>query len=56
MEFAGRFRERLAKIYLAKHPHLAEFVRSPETALCRVEVDEYVIAGFAKVTKLRPRG
>ena len=55
-EASGEARERLAKVYLAKHPHLAEFVRSPQTALCRVEVDEYVIAGFTKVVKLRPRG
>jgi len=55
-EASGEARERLAKVYLAKHPHLAEFVRSPQTALCRVEVDEYVIAGFTEVVKLRPRG
>jgi nitroimidazol reductase NimA-like FMN-containing flavoprotein (pyridoxamine 5'-phosphate oxidase superfamily) len=55
-EASGEARDRLAKVYLAKHPHLAEFVGSPQTALCRVEVDEYVIAGFTEVVKLRPRG
>ena len=55
-EARGEARDRLAKVYLAKHPHLEEFVRSPQTALCRVEVDEYVIAGFTEVVKLKPRG
>ncbi|MBN2100034.1 MAG: pyridoxamine 5'-phosphate oxidase family protein [Dehalococcoidia bacterium] len=53
-EAAGDERERLAGVYLAKHPGLAEFVGSPETAVCAVAVVDYVIARFREVTVLRP--
>lgn len=53
-ETAGVERERLASVYLAKHPGLAEFIRSADTAVCAVEVEDYIVAGFREVTRLRP--
>lgn len=45
-------RDRLVKVYIEKHPYLGAFVDSPETALCRVDVEDYVVARFAQVMKL----
>jgi hypothetical protein len=53
-EAAGDERERLARVYLAKHPGLAEFIGSREMAVCAVAVEDYVIARFREVTVLRP--
>jgi nitroimidazol reductase NimA-like FMN-containing flavoprotein (pyridoxamine 5'-phosphate oxidase superfamily) len=53
-EATGHERERLARVYLAKHPNLAEFIGSPEVAICTVVVEEYVVAKFREVTRLRP--
>ncbi len=53
-ETAGVERERLASVYLAKHPGLAEFIHSADTAVCAVEVEDYIVAGFREVTRLRP--
>ena len=53
-EAAGDQRERLARVYLAKHPDLAEFVGLRETAICAVTVEDYVIAKFREVTVLQP--
>jgi len=33
----------LAKMYLAKHPHLKEFVTSPTCALVKIRVDVYYL-------------
>jgi nitroimidazol reductase NimA-like FMN-containing flavoprotein (pyridoxamine 5'-phosphate oxidase superfamily) len=51
-EAAGDQRERLARVYLAKHPDLAEFIGSPEVAVCSVEVADYFVSGFSDVTRL----
>ena len=51
-EAAGSERERLAEVYLAKHSSLAGFLGSQKTAVCAVEVEDYVIARFDEVTKL----
>jgi len=51
-EAVGDERERLAGVYLAKHPGLAGFIGSPQMAVCAVEVEDYVIARFDEVTKL----
>jgi nitroimidazol reductase NimA-like FMN-containing flavoprotein (pyridoxamine 5'-phosphate oxidase superfamily) len=53
-EAAGDERERLARVYLAKHPGLAGFVGSPEMAVCSVEVEDYVVARFSGATRMRP--
>ena len=51
-EAKGDQRERLAGVYLAKHSSLAEFLGSQKTAVCAVEVEDYVVARFDEVTKL----
>jgi nitroimidazol reductase NimA-like FMN-containing flavoprotein (pyridoxamine 5'-phosphate oxidase superfamily) len=51
-EAAGDEKERLARVYVAKHPGLAGFIGSPDMAVCVVEVEDYVIARFDEVTKL----
>jgi nitroimidazol reductase NimA-like FMN-containing flavoprotein (pyridoxamine 5'-phosphate oxidase superfamily) len=46
-------RDALLGIYLAKHPHMKEFVESPSCALIRVEVETYyVVKQFQKVFEL----
>lgn len=40
-EVRGKDRERLAEMYLAKHPHLKEFVASPTCALVKMRVEVY---------------
>jgi hypothetical protein len=41
------------KIYLQKHPHLAEFLAAPETALVRLNVSAYyVVTRFQDVVEL----
>ena len=42
--------------YLAKHPHLRDFVLSPSCALFRVRVEKYVVVRrFQEVCELCPR-
>lgn len=53
-ETTGGEREYLAGVYLGKHPELAQFVDSPDVAVCAVAVGDYVIARFREVTVLRP--
>jgi len=49
-------RSRYLRWYLAKHPHLADFVLSPSCALLRIRVREYVIVRrFQEVSQLEPR-
>jgi nitroimidazol reductase NimA-like FMN-containing flavoprotein (pyridoxamine 5'-phosphate oxidase superfamily) len=46
-------RDSLLKIYLAKHPHLKEFVSSPTCALIKVTVQKYyVVSKFQNVQEL----
>jgi heme iron utilization protein len=46
-------REKVLKLYLSKHPHLEEFVKSPSCALVRVTVATfYVVSSFQKVMEL----
>jgi len=42
-EVRGKEREQLAKMYLAKHPHLKEFVTPPTCALVKIRVDVYYL-------------
>ena len=52
-EIAGVDKERVLGQYLAKHPHLEDFVRSPTSALIRVAVDSYyMVKNFQNVTEL----
>ena len=49
-EVHGTEKDRLIKLYLAKHPHLGEFVSSTDAALFRVKIHEYkVVSGFQNV-------
>jgi nitroimidazol reductase NimA-like FMN-containing flavoprotein (pyridoxamine 5'-phosphate oxidase superfamily) len=53
---AAAARAAAAAGFLAKHPHLAEFVASPDCALVRVDVDVYyVVTRFQNVVELRVR-
>ena len=52
-EVHGPEKDRLMKLYLAKQPHLGEFVSSPDTALFRVRIHEYkVVSSFQNVVGL----
>jgi len=53
-ELTGSEWEEKASLYLAKHPHLKEFVSSPTCALFRVTVETfYVVTRFQTVMKLQ---
>lgn len=43
-EVVGPEKDSLLKLYLAKHPHLEDFVMSPTCALMRLEVVRYYVA------------
>jgi len=47
-ETIGDERNRLARIYLAKHPYLTEFLNMSDSALIRITVSDYIVAGFNK--------
>jgi len=50
---SGSDQEMALRHYLAKHPHLEEFVRSPSCALVRVAVDSYyMVKNFQHVMEL----
>lgn len=56
-EVEGAEREAGQALLLAKHPHLAGFVSSPECALFRVRVETYVVVRrFQDVVTLRVGG
>jgi len=42
-EARGKEREKLAALFLAKHPHLKDFVNSPTCALVKVRVEVYYV-------------
>jgi nitroimidazol reductase NimA-like FMN-containing flavoprotein (pyridoxamine 5'-phosphate oxidase superfamily) len=47
-------RQDLLELYLAKHPHLEDFVTAPTCALLRLQVDGYVaVRKFQQVMELR---
>jgi len=45
-ETLGSERDLMSRVYLAKHPHLAEFLNKADNALMNVTVADYIIAGF----------
>jgi nitroimidazol reductase NimA-like FMN-containing flavoprotein (pyridoxamine 5'-phosphate oxidase superfamily) len=52
-EISNMMDDRLKKLYLAKHPHLEEFVESPSTALMTLNVEHYyVVSRFQNVREL----
>ena len=57
VELKGEERDRMAGVYLAKHPHLKDFLSSPSTALVLVEVTKFDVAKrFQWVMELVPDG
>ncbi len=53
VETDERIRPQLVTLYLAKHPHLKDFVQSPTCALVQVSVKTYyIVRTFQNVTKL----
>jgi general stress protein 26 len=39
-------RDKWKALYTARHPQLEAFINSPDTALIKIDVEEYLIAGF----------
>ena len=53
-ELEGDEAEQARRTYLARHPHLEEFVSSPSTAMLRLDVEKYILVRrFQDVTELR---
>jgi nitroimidazol reductase NimA-like FMN-containing flavoprotein (pyridoxamine 5'-phosphate oxidase superfamily) len=52
-EITGRGRGSLRKLYLDRHPHLDDFLDSPDTALIKIAVRRYIIVQrFQEVREL----
>lgn len=52
-DVTGKDKKRVLDRYLAKHPYLEDFVRSPTCALVQVSVDSYyMVKNFQNVTEL----
>jgi nitroimidazol reductase NimA-like FMN-containing flavoprotein (pyridoxamine 5'-phosphate oxidase superfamily) len=52
-EALGEDRCKAMAVYLAKHPYLADFVRSDSSALVRVQVRSYILVeNFQRVTEM----
>lgn len=51
-ELTGEEREQMAKVYLSRHPYLADFVGSRDIALFAVKVAYYVISSFTQGVRL----
>jgi len=48
-------KERLLRIYLAKHPHMKEFVCSLECVLIKIRVEKYLmVRHFQDITEVAP--
>ena len=55
-EVRGKEKKKLAEMYLAKHPHLKEFVNSPNCALVKMRVEAYyLVRRFKNVYQLKIR-
>jgi nitroimidazol reductase NimA-like FMN-containing flavoprotein (pyridoxamine 5'-phosphate oxidase superfamily) len=53
-ELEGDEAEQARETYVARHPHLEEFVSSPSTAMLRLDVEKYILVRrFQDVTELR---
>jgi nitroimidazol reductase NimA-like FMN-containing flavoprotein (pyridoxamine 5'-phosphate oxidase superfamily) len=52
-EITGNERELLARVYIAKHPHLGEFINRPDSAVMKITVSDYIVAGFNKTQSLQ---
>jgi len=47
-EITGSEQDLLARVYVAKHPNLAKFMNHPDSAVIKITVSDYVVAGFDK--------
>jgi len=47
-EITGNKREVMVKVYVNKHPHLANFLKKPDSAVIKITVNDYIVAGFDK--------
>jgi nitroimidazol reductase NimA-like FMN-containing flavoprotein (pyridoxamine 5'-phosphate oxidase superfamily) len=46
-------RDRWAEVFLAKHPHLEDFVRSPDAAVVKIRVEKYyLVRRFQEVVEI----
>jgi heme iron utilization protein len=55
-EVNARKRKKALELYLAKHPHLREFVHSPTCALCEIRVQTFfVVTRFQHVVEVHVR-
>ena len=52
-ETAGDERDLLSRLYLAKHPSLREFLNMSDSALIKVTVSDYILAGFKESQRFR---
>ena len=53
-ELEGLEAEQARERYVARHPHLEEFVSSPSNAMLRLDVEKYILVSrFQDVTELR---
>jgi nitroimidazol reductase NimA-like FMN-containing flavoprotein (pyridoxamine 5'-phosphate oxidase superfamily) len=56
-ELSGAEKEQALELYLARHPYLEEFVRSPTCALFKIHVRRYVLVrNFQNVMELEMGG
>ena len=53
LETTGDEKHLLSKVYLAKHPYLAVFLNMPDSALIKIAVSDYILAGFNKSQRFR---
>jgi nitroimidazol reductase NimA-like FMN-containing flavoprotein (pyridoxamine 5'-phosphate oxidase superfamily) len=54
-ELAGDEKSGWLEAYIARHPHLAAFAKSPTSALVQVNVEKYIlVSGFQEVTEFQP--
>ena len=51
-EITGNEREAMVKIYVDKHPHLINFLNRPDSAVIKVIVSDYIVAGFDKAQSM----
>ena len=53
MVINGSEKDTFSSMYLAKHPHLSDFISSPNQALIRVSVSKYiVVCNFQRVLEM----
>lgn len=54
-ELSGDERDRMAKVYVDKHPQLLDFVSSPTCALLKITVERYcLVTQFQNVIEIVP--